>query len=114
MFSVVLIDNVSCVTGVAVADHWSVQEGAEVCIVMDANITGQLKYNEVTNVTTEYSFNVTTTSSGGKCHEARKNESVQHLEIDGYVWKIIRSSNKVYMKVARQCGNGFVLGGFIK
>lgn len=31
----------------AVADHWSVQEGAEVCIVMEANITGKLKYNEV-------------------------------------------------------------------
>lgn len=72
----------ACVAGVAVADHWSVQEGAEVCIVMEANITGKLKYNEVTNETVEYSFNVTTTGSRGKCHEARKNESVQYLEIE--------------------------------
>ncbi|VDM41963.1 unnamed protein product [Toxocara canis] len=63
------------------ADHWSVQDGDEVCVVLEANITGNVKYTKITNETVEYHFNVTAIDSNGECHTTRKNESVQYLQI---------------------------------
>lgn len=64
-------------------DHFFVKEGSQVCIIMDANITGKIYYATTKNETKDYQFNITTVNVNGSCVGGKVSEE-QTIEIYFY------------------------------
>ncbi|MFH4974030.1 hypothetical protein AB6A40_000739 [Gnathostoma spinigerum] len=72
----------AAILSLAACDHWVVKNGPEVCIILEANVTGVVTYiKSGANKTVEYPFNVTHSEVEGSCHTSRNTSSAQLMEV---------------------------------